>query len=224
MTDIPLSVLSEAARLLFAGDNPPEEIKNDIKRVYARLREAETVRKIYRIFPVEAAEDGIVIDGSLKIEGSDLAKLCRNCKKVILMAATLGANVDRLINQMMLNDLADATILDACASADIERVLDETESEIFKSLTNEFLTMRFSPGYGDVPLEESAKIIDALQTAKKIGVSATKGSMHIPIKSVTAIIGISDRPENRMKSCAYCAVNGSCEYRKKGEFCGVRNK
>ena len=118
--------------------------------------------------------------------------------------------------------MLDAVILDACASVLIDKVCDEAESGIIETLKeNEFLTMRFSPGYGDVPLETSSDLIDILQATKRIGLSLTKSHMLVPTKSVTAIIGISSQKENRQKSCGACNLVKTCAYRKRGEQCGL---
>jgi 5-methyltetrahydrofolate--homocysteine methyltransferase len=100
----------------------------------------------------------------------------------------------------------------------------EEASEAKKLSENEYLTMRFSPGYGDVPLIASEGILEILNAKKRIGMGLTESSMLIPIKSVTAFIGISDRKEHRGLSCDSCSIADRCLYRKRGDFCGIRNK
>ena len=83
--------------------------------------------------------------------------------------------------------------------------------------------MRFSPGYGDLPLEVSDKLLDALNAKKEIGINMTKSFMLVPVKSVTAIIGISDRKESRGRNCSLCSISEVCKYRKGGVFCGIQD-
>ena len=135
---------------------------------------------------------------------------------------TLGAGVDRLIARAQTESLFRAFILDACASAEAERLCDELEPAIMRAAgADAWLTMRFSPGYGGVNPSESAKIIEALDAGKAIGLSLTHAGMLVPIKSVTAVIGIAGRPQKRYRSCAACAA-GDCPYRKRGAYCGDR--
>lgn len=224
MTDIPFSVLSEASRIIGAGTTPPRELAENISRMYAQLRKAERAKHIYKIFPIHTDGASVTIDNSLVLRGADIARICAHCRRAVLMAVTLGADTDRLIQKTQLLDMADASVLDACASAEVERICDRAEAEIMAGLDDgEYLTMRFSPGYGDVPLEDSAKIAAALEASKKIGLSMTATGMHVPIKSVTALIGISDRPEPREKSCSFCGIRENCKYRKRGVFCGTQN-
>ena len=59
----------------------------------------------------------------------------------------------------------------------------------------EFLTPPFSPGYGDWSLAAQDRVLDLLQAPKRIGLTLTEGGMLVPEKSITALVGISDRPE-----------------------------
>ena len=52
------------------------------------------------------------------------------------------------------------------------------------------LTKPDCPGYGDLSLNYQKDIIEFLQAKKNIGVSLTESLMMVPVKSVTAIIGI----------------------------------
>ena len=52
------------------------------------------------------------------------------------------------------------------------------------------LAARFSPGYGDLPLEFQREIFRALDVPRRIGVSLGSSCLMSPSKSVTAIVGI----------------------------------
>jgi len=83
-----------------------------------------------------------------------------------------------------------------------------------------YLTDRFSPGYGDLPLEVQPALLEAAQ-AHRIGVTAAPSLMMIPQKSVSALIGLSDRPQMaRIRGCAFCRMNQTCTLRKAGKSCG----
>lgn len=224
MSELPASVQNEALRLLGIKGQPSAELVEIIERCWKKLSEIEDVKTIFRAFSMSPGGDGIVIDNSVTLCGRSLARLCANCRRVFLLGATLGASVDSLIRKAQLTDMADALILDACASAEADRVCDMAEAEMLKeTAVGEYLTMRFSPGYGDVPVGESQKIISLLDTHRKIGLSATAAGMLIPVKSITALIGISDRMENRGRSCSCCGIKDNCQYRKRGVLCGIQN-
>lgn len=52
-----------------------------------------------------------------------------------------------------------------------------------------------------------------LDCAKRIGLTLTDGYMLTPIKSVTAVIGLTEDTVCNNSKCAAC-VNRACEFRK----------
>lgn len=191
--------------------------------LYIRLRAATNGRARTTRLPFTL--DGAALDfGAFQIISRDLSKLFAHCKSCVFSSATLGPEVDRLIARVQKEDMADAVLLDALASAETEYLCDMTEQSVAEKLgEGEYMTMRFSPGYGDVPLDVSGYILSILSVRGGTGISMTKSHMLVPVKSVTAMTGISDRPEPRGRSCDMCCAAESCRYRKRGEFCGVQN-
>ncbi len=219
---LPPAVRAEALRLLGISGEPEAALDAGLKDCYAELRRHSSPRAVYKIFPIRTGGDAVEITPRLRLCGAALAGLCKECERAALLAATLGAGVDRLIARAQAKSLSRAVILDACASAEAERLCDELEPAIMTAAgADAWLTMRFSPGYGGVEPSESAKIIEALDAGKAIGLSLTRSGMLVPIKSVTAVIGIAGRPQKRYRSCAACAA-GDCPYRKRGAYCGDR--
>jgi cobalamin-dependent methionine synthase I len=52
------------------------------------------------------------------------------------------------------------------------------------------MNRRFSPGYGDLPLNVQAKFLEIMQASKKLGIYLNESDLMIPRKSVTAILGV----------------------------------
>ena len=57
---------------------------------------------------------------------------------------------------------------------------------------DEQLTHRFSPGYGDLNMNVTNDILSVLKATERLGVSMTQSQMMVPMKSVTAIIGVQN--------------------------------
>ena len=73
---------------------------------------------------------------------------------------------------------------------------------------------RFSPGYGDLPLDLQKDISRILNMPKEIGVSLTQTLLMTPSKSVTALIGLSEKPGIcRKRGCEDCEASENCPYR-----------
>ena len=200
-----------------------DDIKQQVQSVFKNLYVLTKGKITYQRLDLNKIKDTVYIQGtSCKIRSKDLTKLLAHSNACIVMAATLGLEVDKQIMRLQKVSMLDAVIVDACASVLIEQVCDEAEAEIMKTLApNEYLTMRFSPGYGDVPLELSGELLEILTAQKRIGLSQTKTHMLVPTKSITAIIGISNQKENRQKSCGRCNLVKTCVYRRRGEQCGL---
>lgn len=211
------------ARSIEEVENKDLSLHHKVEEGFKYLEQIAYPRVIYQIVNIGLEQENVILqETSCKIQSKDLVKLLAHSNRCVLMAATLGMEVDKQISLKQKIDMLDAVILDACASVLIDKVCDEAEARIVEQLkANEFLTMRFSPGYGDVPLEASSELLDILMATKKIGLSLTKSHMLVPTKSVTAIIGISNQKENRQKSCGTCNLVKTCAYRKRGDQCGL---
>lgn len=160
---------------------------------------------------------------SLAFLGQDVPALLEDCSRVIFFAATLGNGLEMAIRQAQVRDLSRALVLDCCGSAAIEAVCDAAEREIFQALDAPdcYLTDRFSPGYGDLPVEVQPELLALLDGPRRIGLNLTASKILVPRKSVTALMGIADRPQTRrFRGCAYCSMFETCAFRKAGKTCG----
>ena len=115
-----------------------------------------------------------------------------------------------------------AALLDACGSAWVEAGCDEVQAEISDRFPDLYLTDRFSPGYGDLPLSLQRDICGSLDAPRRLGVQVTDSLLLNPSKTVTAVIGLSDRPQPaRIRGCGFCNLRETCQYRKGGKTCGA---
>ncbi len=143
-------------------------------------------------FLLERTETGLKVGGTtLTLTGRDIAQLLQNSRRCILLAATLGPEVDALIRQRQAQSMAEAVLCDAAATALIECVCDEAEKTLAAGLARgERLTRRYSCGYGDLPLSLQPDFVRVLDTPRKIGLACTPSLLLTPQKSVTAVLGV----------------------------------
>lgn len=184
-----------------------------------------TPKAIYGIYPIKFLKNKIEIEGTnLVLESKDILRLLRGCEYCILMVATIGTKIDMEIRKTEYVDLSKSIIMDSAATTFIERCCDAIQNDIKKEFekNKKHLTMRYSPGYGDLPLECGKEILNILQS-QKIGVTSNDKGIMIPRKSVNAIIGIydSNNRENmdidNKRSCANCKNYNNCIYRRESE-------
>ncbi len=177
---------------------------------------------VYEIFDIERKNDQIFLLGStLILKDKDIKDLLFNCEKCVVMAATLGTEVDSKLAYYSRFDITKGVIMDACASTAIEYLCDKLQDEIMKNALkdNLHITTRYSPGYGDFAIDNGSEILNVLDAYKKIGLSITENSIMLPRKSVTALIGLSKVASLKNHTgCARCK-NVGCEFRKDGGCC-----
>lgn len=198
-----------------------------IQLIDSCIKEIQEIARPYYIYKKYLIDwnqkDGILLGKDLLLTGDAIAKHLKGCDKCFLLAATLGPEVDRQIRNYELTDMTRTVILDTCASEAIEGVCDEGQGEIEEAMAQEgySITSRFSPGYGDLPIELQSQILSYVNAPSKIGLTSTKDSLLIPRKSVTALIGCSREPlQRKEKSCKDCNAYEHCTFRKEAAGCG----
>ncbi len=215
-----LTELNPNEVLLYLGYRG-QEISSSLERQISSC--IEDVMKIARprlVYRRAAVLDGR-IDG-LSLAGHDIEELLSSCHEAIVMAATLGSEAEALLRRKEVVNMADALIIDSAESTAIENVANNFEQDMRDELASGglFLTDRFSPGYGDLPLETQDQLSLFLDTEHRIGLSVTADHLMIPRKSVTCIMGISRVEQKlRKRGCEVCSMFRSCSYRRSGGAC-----
>ena len=211
----------EVLRYLGAKDDPDGAMARAVKDEADSLLRAVRPRYVYRVFPVERGPAGVVLQGSgVTMPGDMAALLLAGCHEAALLACTLGAGFEAMLRAAQARDMARAVILDACGSALVEAGCDRAERELKARCPGQYLTDRFSPGYGDLPLAVQDTICTVLDAPKRLGVQVTGSLLMNPTKSVTAVIGLADVPQPaRIRGCTYCALAGNCTLREGGRSC-----
>lgn len=195
---------------LQSGEEALDSLQAQMDLAEQQLLKAADPKAVYRIMN----------KADIKREGVSIEKHLAECEKVAVMGATLGMGIDDLIRRVQIQDMSMAVILDCGASLLIEEVCDTFQAQI-DAQTDGYLTARFSPGYGDYPLEYQPLIIRYIDGPRKIGLNVTSNNLMVPRKSVTALIGISDHPvTGRLATCGECVLREKCTLRKEGKFCG----
>ena len=220
-------MMRDAMRYMRAKE-PDAKLINNIKSGFEHLNNIMRARKIYGVFNIVRSKNYLSI-ANINLNSLNLNNLLINSQDCCLMAVTLGHETDREILIAQNRSMADGLILDACASVMADVICDNLELEIIDNLNKNFcggleresnnnlnlkLTPRFSPGYGDVPLDMSQEIIEVLNADKYIGLSMTRSGMMSPVKSITAFAGVINNNLNfNFNKCKACNNNQNCVYK-----------
>lgn len=144
----------------------------------------------------------------------DLDAHLRHCQEGILYAVTLGAEADRLLRRWAAVNMAKAAVGQACCAVWLDELCAELCGEYSRGLEpGRYLTAPFSPGYGDWPLEEQDRVLTLLDAPRRLGLTLTAGGMLAPEKSVTALVGISDRREEGCTQRCMGCKKKDCPFR-----------
>lgn len=174
----------------YAGGKECDELSALIDSCLSEALPQLSYRVCRRTFQIKLAEN--VIDmGFARVHSADLAKNLTACNEMILFAATIGIGIDRLISKYSKLSPAKALVMQAIGAERIEALC----NLFCRDLENSGLILhpRFSPGYGDLPLEFQKDIFAILDCNRKIGLTLSRSMLMSPTKSVTAIVGIENR-------------------------------
>lgn len=211
--------IDEALRYLGVRSDPDGTLHAQMSALASEMRSQFTPHFIWHVFPV-THERNMVRMGEFYLLGNSTSRMLESCSQCAVLVCTLGLAFDLLLRRAQARDMSRAVMLDALGSACVEAACDAAEKEIAARFPNMYLTDRFSPGYGDLPLEVQPALLETAQ-AHRIGVTSAPSLMMIPQKSVSALIGLSDRPQMaRIRGCAFCRMNQTCTLRKAGKSCG----
>lgn len=214
---------SEAFRYMAAEGYSPDGVIAEL----ADECERELIRVIspkytYRVFGISDNDGSRVrLSGCpLILEGKDISSLLSGCHSAVLMCATVGAAADGLIRRYQAEDMTKAVITDSFASTAVEQVCAAFDDMLREKYPDKFITWRFSPGYGDLPISVQKDFLNILNAMRLTGICLNSAGMLTPVKSVTAVCGISDIPlPKKQRGCAVCRMRENCAYRKRGTRC-----
>ena len=165
-----------------------EQILALVDRAIDIIEQKAQPKSLYRIFDCTVTQNSTVVNG-VEFESERLAQNLKDCKRLVMFGATLGAQIDREIRIASATDVALAMALQAAAADKIEEVCDNLEDTI-KAQYGVTLRQRYSPGYFDLDITEQKKFFSLLQLEKRIGLTLTDTCEMVPTKSVTAFIGM----------------------------------
>ena len=201
--------------LQIPAQNPlSDQLNEQISRCEEEVLRCALVRFTIRILPVEEIRPILL--------GNDILRLLDGCQEAVLMALTLGTALEKLLMREEVTNMSDAYVLDILASLAVEEAADDLERQIKEKVRSEgkYLTNRYSPGYGDFPIEVQRQLLDYLNAGRAIGLTLTPTNLMVPRKSITAVLGISSVPKPDIYgNCIHCPLQTKCTWAERGERC-----
>ncbi len=161
-------------------------------------------------------DGGTVVFPFARFSSQKLAQRLAGCGKAVIFAATVGLELDRLIARYGRLSPAKGLMLQALGSERIEALCDTFCAQLAENYAAHGLhaKLRYSPGYGDLPLEAQRELFRVLECEKRIGLYLNESLLMSPSKSVTAIVGLGTAAETCERGgCRECSKT-DCGFRR----------
>ncbi len=208
----------EIFRYLGIRDGKPDpQTSSLVDSVVGELEKVIRPREFHQAYPLNVTGDErhTVDLGCFQTHSRSLEKNLRGCSEVIVFAATIGSGVDMLLRRYGLTEPSRGVVMQAASAAFIESWCDQINDRLKAALKEGlYLRPRFSPGYGDFPLEDQRDIFRALQVEKRVGIVLTESLLMLPSKSVTAVIGAGKEDLSCVREGCEVCRKADCLYRR----------
>lgn len=140
-----------------------------------------------------------------------------DAREVVLAVCTAGEQVEERVSELFRQgDAATALVVDAIGSVAAEAVANAVNGEVDRLARERgwHTSRRFSPGYGDWPVD-GQQLIFGLLPAQPAGVRLTGGQMMLPRKSVSFAVKMGPQPMKEINPgrCPVCSQRDRCAYR-----------
>ena len=168
----------------------PDELP--LEECLKAARSAVRCRAVWQRYPLEWGGDELDL-GFAKTASRHLRRHLEGCAEILLFACTAGSEIDRRINREKLVSPVRGLLMSAIGSQQVEGACDRLCNLLAAEHPEKQLVTRYSPGYGDLPLEIQKDVFRALDCERSIGVTLTENLLMQPSKSVTAVIGMKER-------------------------------
>lgn len=180
----------ETMRYMGIARKNEDELVNSLAiNAISKIKENANPLAVWHRFPLSVIGN-VIRFADVSIASRDLMRFfnCRGkAQNTVLLAATLGPMVDAAIRRASAEDTAAALALQGAGAAMLEAVIDKVCLSICAKCSIPLATRRYSPGYGDVPLEVQKTFFRLLE-CQRIGLTLMDTLVMAPEKSVTAFM------------------------------------
>ena len=160
-----------------------DTIQEQIENAYSLIDPAV----VYKTYSATSADYTMNRDMMI-LDSKQIKDMLRRSAAFTVMAVTIGPQLEEEVSRLKEKDLAGAYVLDAAGSEAVEQAVNFVSKLINEEAQKQdcVLKNRFSPGYGDWPLQASRRMMELIDFSR-IKLTLTPDNILIPRKSVTAL-------------------------------------
>jgi hypothetical protein len=188
-----------------------EDINILIDKAIAEVKAKLSPKFCFEIVDLSIKDKISLLD--LDISHSAYQTYLAGSSKLLLIAATLGVQADKLLLYYNKIDVSYMLLLDATMNAYLEELMDDYCQKVFP-----YDNYRFAPGYQGTDVAIIKDIARHLDATKKIGINILESNLIVPQKSMINIVGDC----KKKASCKNCLINGNCSFIERKQLCYKR--
>lgn len=196
----------------YDADTVPEPVIETIVFILNELPDKVRLQSGYKIFnprKVKLTDNSFIIDNRTFSCGKIIYSSLKNSETIAFLISSLGKEIEEWSKNFMNNgEMLKGYLIDKVASELVEQLADKTELLLEDELKEiELLaTNRYSPGYCGWSVADQQNLFSLLPD-KFCGVSVNSDSMMMPIKSVSAVIGVGKSVVKKNYECSICDID-----------------
>jgi hypothetical protein len=189
---------------LLGARNARHASRNAVRRIDNLAKGFEALvqpRLAYRMIPIDSITSGkITLADGACFKSPKLARTFSGADRACCFIATIGPQLDaEVVRRMKSNHYADAYILDAMGSLAAEQVVEQFHGRMEMQMEQDghAVTLRFSPGYCDWPIDQQQNLFELFENIEDLDVNLSASCLMTPRKSVSGVFGIVPDTECR---------------------------
>ncbi len=196
----------------YDADTVPEPVIETIGFILNELPDKVKLQSGFKIFnprKVKLNGDSFIIDNRTFSCGKIIYSSLKNSETIAFLISSLGKEIEEWSKDFMNSgEMLKGYLIDKVASELVEQLADKTELLLEDELKEiELLaTNRYSPGYCGWSVADQQNLFSLLPD-KFCGVSINSDSMMMPIKSVSAVIGVGKTVVKKNYECSICDID-----------------
>lgn len=199
-TYVPLPIdESEVLRYAGCGFNADADTRATLRACVQECKDAFSYKVCYRVTDVET-----LIKAFPFHQQEPLLARITGAEKVVVFCASVGLGIDRLVNGYSRISPTKALFFQALGTERVESLCDIFCKDMQTEKAPLYTGGRFSPGYGNLPLQMQTSVFALLNCEKHIGVTLNDSLLMTPTKSVTAFIPLYSRKQDEAVGCNAC--------------------
>lgn len=202
----------------FEGDIIPEPFPEIIAQAIKDASQFCNIQGGYRIFEsvkIDLKKESIQIEDKTFYPTKIVTRQLKESTSAALFICTAGNGITVHANELISQgDPMTGYIFDVIGSITVEKAIEKIQLELESKLLQSGLKIsdRYSPGYCEWSVAEQQSLFQ-LMPESFCGVTLSDSSLMDPIKSVSGIIGIGEKLEQKGYQCHWC-TDTNCIYGK----------